>query len=423
MTISFAKRQTTPSRTAPLSIKANMLWNSAGSFTYMLAQWLTTVLVVRMSVGFDVAGIYTYVMSIYTIFSSVAEYRMYVYQVSDIHDEYKVGEYFVFKCLTSCISIVATMAYAFVTSEPSLWLPIFLYLIYKDLGLILDAFHAEEQKKERMDYIGISVGLQGIGSLMSFWIVFGITQNLNWTIFAMAIVTALIGVFYDLPRIRWFADFKLRISAGKVRKLLVCCFPGVIALVALAGSGSIPRQYLLTAMGESALGAYGTIAAPLAIIQACASYIFNPLLGYLTVAYEENDTRRFSRLMGLTVGGTILVGLACAVLLYFFGDMLYALIYGEEVLSYMYLIPLLIVSSVTMSFATFLNTLMVALRNFKATLVGGLLSLAVSLGTMVPFVWLFQLNGATLSLIAATVVSTLVMGLWLLKQLKEHGRN
>ena len=127
--------------------------------------------------------------------------------------------------------------------------------------------------------------------------------------------------------------------------------------------------------------------------------------------------------MGLTVGGTILVGLACAVLLYFFGDMLYALIYGEEVLSYMYLIPLLIVSSVTMSFATFLNTLMVALRNFKATLVGGLLSLAVSLGTMVPFVWLFQLNGATLSLIAATVVSTLVMGLWLLKQLKEHGRN
>lgn len=120
-----------------------------------------------------------------------------------------------------------------------------------------------------------------------------------------------------------------------------------------------------------------------------------PLLGYLTVAYEENDTRRFSRLMGLTVGGTILVGLACAVLLYFFGDMLYALIYGEEVLSYMYLIPLLIVSSVTMSFATFLNTLMVALRNFKATLVGGLLSLAVSLGTMVPFVWLFQLNGAT----------------------------
>ena len=84
MTISFAKRQTTASRTAPLSIKANMLWNSAGSFTYMLAQWLTTVLVVRMSVGFDVAGIYTYVMSIYTIFSSVAEYRMYAYQVSEI---------------------------------------------------------------------------------------------------------------------------------------------------------------------------------------------------------------------------------------------------------------------------------------------------------------------------------------------------
>ena len=32
-----------------LSVKANMLWNSAGSMTYLACQWLTTIVVVRLS--------------------------------------------------------------------------------------------------------------------------------------------------------------------------------------------------------------------------------------------------------------------------------------------------------------------------------------------------------------------------------------
>ena len=40
----------------PLSMKRNMLWNSAGSFTNLLAQWLITVLVVRIASGYDAAG-------------------------------------------------------------------------------------------------------------------------------------------------------------------------------------------------------------------------------------------------------------------------------------------------------------------------------------------------------------------------------
>lgn len=421
MSLDLHRKQAPLRKTKPLSIKANMLWNSVGSFVYMFAQWLTTVLVVRMSVGFDAAGVYTYVMSVYMIFTSLAEYRMYAYQVSDNHDENTMGEYFAFKCLTCGISIVVTMVYAFATSEPSLWLPIFIYLVYKDLSLILDSLHAQEQKKERMDYMGISIGLQGIGSLASFWVVFGLTQDLTLTFLAMAAVTFVIGVAYDIPRARWFADFKPAISLQKAKTLLIRCLPAVIAFVALSASCSIPRQFLLNIMGESALGSYGTIAAPLAIIQTCASYIFNPLLGYFSTAYERNDSKRFFSLMAATVGGTVLVGLVCAAALFFVGNLLYSLIYGIEILAFMYLIPLLIVSSLTISFATFINTLMVALRNFKAALAGGLVALAVGLASMVPLIHVFELNGVTLAAIAATVASTIVMSVMLATQMRARG--
>lgn len=413
------KQKKASHKTNPLSIRANMLWNSAGSFIYMFAQWLTTVLIVRLSTGFEAAGVYTYIMSVYMIFSSIAEYRMFAYQVSDSHNEFSMGEYFTFKCLTCGLSIVITMLYAFATSEPSLWLPLFIYLIYKDLSIVIDTFHAQQQKEQRMDYMGISIGWQGISSLLCFWLVFGLTQNLVWTFLSMALSTLIIGVLYDYPRAICFSTFNPKISFSKIKTLFLRCLPAVIAFVMLSASCSVPRQFLLNIMGDSALGSYGTIAAPLAIIQTCASYIFNPLLGYFSTAYESKDFKRFLKLMGATIGGTIAIGIICAVALFFLGNLLYSLIYGPEILNFMYLIPLLIISSLTISFATFINTLMVALRNFKATFIGGLVALSISLFTMVPLIHFFQLNGVTIAIIASSTLSTLVMSCMLAWQIRS----
>ena len=41
----------------PLPYRKNMLWNSAGSIVYLGCQWLITVLVVRLTVGYDAAGL------------------------------------------------------------------------------------------------------------------------------------------------------------------------------------------------------------------------------------------------------------------------------------------------------------------------------------------------------------------------------
>ena len=60
-----------------LSLKLNMLWNSFGSLFYLGCQWLMTVMVVRLSNGFDAAGTLTLAMSVYNIFSSLALYRKY----------------------------------------------------------------------------------------------------------------------------------------------------------------------------------------------------------------------------------------------------------------------------------------------------------------------------------------------------------
>ena len=51
-----------------LSIKANMLWNSIGSMTYLGCQWLVTIFVVRLSSGYDAAGLLSLAMAVVGIF-------------------------------------------------------------------------------------------------------------------------------------------------------------------------------------------------------------------------------------------------------------------------------------------------------------------------------------------------------------------
>ncbi len=46
-----------PGAPAQLSVKANMLWNSLGSMTYLACQWLITIVVVRLSSGYEDAGL------------------------------------------------------------------------------------------------------------------------------------------------------------------------------------------------------------------------------------------------------------------------------------------------------------------------------------------------------------------------------
>ena len=234
----------------PLSIKQNMLWNSFGSITYLACQWLITILVVRLSSGYEAAGTLSLAMSVYNIFAPFAIYRMYTYQVSDVKRENTVGEYFAFRIITSSAALVCCLVYAALTCPGSALLAIALYAIFKIVGLLIDVLHGLDQVNKRMDYIGKSLVIQGVLTLAAFCSVFAVTASLEFALASMAIVTVLVGVLYDFPRSSRFEALKIKISRKKTLHLLKYCLPIVVAAVACAAAPSIPRQFLSFSQGE-----------------------------------------------------------------------------------------------------------------------------------------------------------------------------
>lgn len=378
-----------------LSIKHNMLWNTVGSLTNLGCQWLITVFVVRFAVDFDTAGVYSLAMSIFNMFSQLAQYRMYTVQISDVKHENTVGEYFTFRLITVGISLLVLSLYAVLTCRINSVPAIILYAVYKSAGLLIDVMHASDQVAHRMDFIGKSLILQGISALTSFVIVFGWFKSLEGALTCMAITTVFIGAFYDFPRSNGLDFIQLGISpsitAGFIRDFL----PIVLGGIAASAAPSIPRQYLSSVMGDSALGIYASVAAPVAIVQMGATYVYNPLLSYLVEYYIGQRKESFYGLIKKIIFGIVIIGVVSSITLEFVGKFLLSLIYGSGIAEHAYLLLPMLFCAFLNGVTWFINDLLVSLKNYKGVFVGSLGSLIATLLVMIPAQILFGLNGVT----------------------------
>lgn len=398
-----------PNNKGGLSIKLNMLWNSAGSLTYLGCQWLITVLVVRLSDGYDAAGALSLAMSVYNMFSSLAIYRMYTYQVSDVTHENTVGEYFALRLITCGAALFLILIYALITCSLDSFATIGLYAVYKIASLLIDVLHGLDQQNRRMDYIGKSLSMQGAVSLIIFCVGMALTNSLDVSIIGMTAAIALIGIVYDLPRSVRFEALKIGISKKKALHLLGYCLPIVIAAVACGAAPSIPRQYLAAFSGSAALGIYASVAAPVAIIQMGASYIYNPLLGYFSEAYANKNMKQLAVLLIKAAGGIAALGIVSALALYWLGEPLLVLFFGKSIAPYAYLLTPIIAVAMVTAFVWFLNDVLVALRDFKGSFIGNIAAAIASIPLTLYFVPLFDMNGVSFASLTAYGVGAIVM--------------
>ena len=298
---------------------------------------------------------------------------------------------------------------------------IMLYGLFKSAALLIDVFHACDQRHYRMDYIGISLAMQGVSSLAIFALAFSLTQNLEITLALMSLALLVIGLVYDMPRSNGFEKLRLGITWRKTRYLLLKCLPIVIGALAMAAAVSAPRQYLFDAMGEATLGVYASVAAPVAIIQTGASYIYYPLIGYFADYYDRGEKRKLIGLLLRVTGGIALVGVACAVLLELFGAPILEMFFANNIGQYAYLLVPMIVSAMITAYVWFLNDLLIAVRDFRGNLIGSIVPLVVALACMVPFVQWWGMNGVSFTAIASYLAAAVSMGASFLACLKKSG--
>lgn len=405
----------------PLSIPKNTFWNSMGSIYYQGCQWLITVLVVKLSSGYANAGYLAYAMTIGNLFTPIALYGMRVYQVSDVKNRYSQSNYFAFRLVTIAIGFLVSMAYVLIVSATEAVVSLtFFYLLFKVDEVFANVPYAVEQKAYRMDYIGVSQLLRGTICLVVFSTSLFFTNDINLAVLFMFLGCILVTIFYDLSHAKYFGDILPHISSQQTVALLKQCFPIVISNVACGLTVSVVRQYFGNVYGEEALGIYASVATPSVLIQLLAQYLYSPILAPLSKLWAEGNKEKFIHFFRKFTIIMICVCVFAIIILTFAGKPLLVFFYGQEMLNYVYLFPMVLVSTSLVAFLWFCMDVFVVFRDFFGSLISNIISLTISVVSMVPLIANCYMNGINFSIILGLGSGIAYAILRMSKSIKRH---
>ena len=381
------------------STLANIFYNSFGTMFYYGCQWLTTILIVRLS-GFEDSGVYGLAMTFTAAFGILALFNTRQYQVSDVVGEYSDQTYIRSRYIAMAAAFLICAAGVFLNDyTPYQWSVILLYMMHKCAEAWIDVYHGVDQKNGRMDYICYSYLTRGILMLVSFCAVLYLTKNLVAAVASMTFITCFTAVFYDKRIAERFISKESETDRAAVKKLMIAMLPLAVVAVTNNLSISFPKYFLEMYYGEKTLGYYTSISTPSTIVQVGAQTIFVPLILPLADRLKENDKRGFVGILKKVAAVCAVFSVLAIVVSAFLGEWFLVLVFKEEIRPYAYLFVPVIVSTLFIAINGCLFPICTVLREIKGQIavgVGGALS---SLLASVFFVKRHSMEGVVIALL------------------------
>ena len=409
-----------PEELNTISFKKNMLFNTVGSLFYQGCLWLTTVLVVLLSSGYDASGILSFAMTIGNMYFAIATYNMRTYQVSDISNKYSQQNYVGFRLVTISIGFATMIPYTLIVSPDVMtMLTVLLYLLFKMDEEFCDVLYGIDQRGGRMDYIGISQTLRGFLLVAGFSVGMAALHSINLAIVLMFVMCLSITFVYDVPHARRLDKIQPKISKEQTISLLRECLPVVLSSLFLGMVVSVARQYYGNVYGMDNLGKYAAVATPAVLIQAAARYLYAPTLVPLAEKWKESPQKEFMKSFKKILGTLTLSSLAMVLLLSLCGKPILLAVYGNNIAPYTYLFPYVLISTAAIAVIWFISDSLIICRNLRGLLVSNAVALGITLLIMMPFERLFGMNGINYVVIASMLIGIIVGLVYLHKNIQR----
>lgn len=404
-----------------LSVKQNMLWNTIGCLFYQGCLWLMTVAVVLVSHDYANSGILAFAMSVGNIYYPFATYNMRTIQVSDLREEHSSSEYIAFRFITIGLAFIPIVGYLFLsTSNSRLIVSAIFWLLFKADEAFCSVFYAMVQKEGRMDYIGISQAIRGLGGLVLFLLplVFGL--SINYAFLSLAIFCCFITWLFDARSASNYGKIIPSISFHQALVLIKKYFPSVLTAVFFGAVVSVSRQQLAQLKGTEALGVYAAVSTPTVLVQAAASYLYGPLLVGFAEIWSKHECVSFAQRYGKVISCICLFTLLAIVFCSLFGDNLLQAVFGSSISQgFDLLIPAIIATAFTTIFA-FSFDLLILIREIRGSFIATSAALLISYLCSASLISRFGANGVSIAVIVSYSVGMLIALSFFYQRLKSN---
>ena len=336
-----------------------MAWNTGASVFYLLCNWLTTVLVVRLGSGYSASGVLAMAMSVGNVISAIALFRIRPVQVADPVS--RSGAYIAAHLVTCVAAVAFGVAYVPLTGSLSALPAIVLYCGLKLAEAVIDCFQGIDQRASRLDVAGVSQLVRGVLVLGGFVLGLAAWNSLEASLALMLAGTLAVLLLFDVPMSKRLDDAWHVPTVDEVAGLLRGCLPGFLASLLCTMAVSLVRQRYGVLYGDDALGIYAALSAPVTLIQAFSSFVYAPLYGPMAELWDRGDGRAIRGLVARALVLMGALGVVGALLALLVGGQVITLVYGVDMGAHWELLYLMVVSTVLTAVQLFLVDLLIVM--------------------------------------------------------------
>lgn len=396
---------------------SNALLNSYGTFFYFFCQWLITILVVRLS-GYEDAGVLSFVISTTNIFYCFTLYGVRNYQVSDINNNYSDTDYLGIRFITSIGTIcLFTLFLKFMNFDDNTLKCLIVYIFYKFGEAFSDLLFGFDQKYLKYKEIAISYTLKGIVTLSTFCIALYLTQSLFFALLVNVVFYFMILLFYDCKNLKNNLSINFKKFNGLL--LLKICFPLMLYICMVPYLNFITRFVVKNSFGVSELGYYSSITMVFSVLSTLMNSIYVTILPKISTMFYNGQFYEIKRIVMKMLLFLFMLSVIGVVIGHVLGDFVFELVFGPEILSYMYLLPMTIISSIILTAISFMNSILIAFRQNRIVLIGNVLSCGILTIFVFGLVEKFGMIGSLYSIALALLVNGIISFITIMKAISN----
>lgn len=392
-----------------LKVKNNIIYNTIGTFFYFFCQWAITVLVVKLG-GYSNGGILSITISITNIFYMISMYGVRSFQVSDIKNRYKDGDYLLLRIITSIISsIFFGIVLFYLEYDRAIQLCMIIYMFFKLGESVTDLNFGFFQRYNFYREIGISYILKGILTLIVFCLTLYFSKNLVLTLFLETLALWFFIIVYDLKKLKNKLNLKTR--TYKVIFLLKICFSLMLYTLILPYLNFITRYQVEKFFGTEELGYYSAITMVIVVISTLFGSIFIIIIPKISYLYKEKNIKEIIKIIlkiNLAIFVFSIISIIGAILL---GNAVFSILFTNSIQKYMYLLIPTIITSSILGILNYLSTILISFHDLKFVLVANLIPAIFCTFLLKISIMQYGMLGSLYSLIISLFLGILIVGI------------
>ncbi len=402
-----------------MNARKNIILNTWGVLIYFFAQWLLTMLVTRIS-GYEAAGQFSLAVSFTNVFSFIGMFGVRSLQVSDVSYKYTDGQYFALRCVTCFLSIILFAA----------TLPLFGYtevivkcciamMVYKTAEAVLDVTIGSMQRSEQFRPIAVSYTMKAILTVAAFSTMLLLKDPVYAAVTAMVVVFIASFLLYDVIVICRNSREKVRFTLKGTSQILRESFP--LMLTALIDSILIylPRDAVERTLGSEALGYYSTVSIVVVVLSTLGSGVWGSIMPRISSLIHEKNFPEVRKTIRFVMFAMIVMAVFVLLLGSWLGPFFFGIIFGTEILDYMFLLVPVLINALLLLFNSFFQCVFIPINNRKILLYTNGLAVMVCMLLSNALVTSHSLIGACLGLTGGLALRGILLSVALLVCLRK----